>query len=621
MASAPVLNAEFSLISSLAEQLAEIRAEMLQLEKAYDPVLKELPETNRISGRNLLHYLALRRRDVRDLQTDLAALGLSSLGRTESNVLGGLDAVLSLLYRLNRQPSTADWEPTAGGFSPGHETLSRHTRDLLGLQPADRAVRIMVTMPTEAAHDYRLVRDLLSGGMDCMRINCAHDGPAAWENMIRHLKRARNETGRRCRILMDIAGPKLRTGSLRPGPAVIKLRPHRDKTGNVLAPARVAVISAHHPRPVNTVVDAVLSVRDPLPPTLAAGDKIKFEDARGRKRNMIVSAVEDQMLIAELEKTTYIVPGIILHVCSGPGSSRLHVGPVPPTEQPIVLRPGDVLTLTSDSIPGMPATHDNHGRLLTPASIGVTIPEIFRDVRPGANIWFDDGEIGGVVRCVEPEQIKVEITQARATGSKLRSDKGINLPDTDLHIPCLTEKDLQDLAFVVQHADIVGLSFVRNENDVSELHKELTKLNGKNLAVILKIETRAAFERLPKLLLAAMKRERFGVMIARGDLAVECGYERTAEIQEEILWICEAAHAPVIWATQVLESLAKTGIPSRAEVTDAAMAERAECVMLNKGPFIRNALTTLDNILRRMEAHQSKKRSMLRSLRLAQEAP
>ena len=108
------------------------------------------------------------------------------------------------------------------------------------------------------------------------------------------------------------------------------------------------------------------------------------------------------------------------------------------------------------------------------------------------------------------------------------------------------------------------------------------------------------------------------MMIARGDLAVECGFDRMAEVQEEILWICEAAHTPVLWATQVLESLAKTGLPSRAEVTDAAMSERAECVMLNKGPYIREAVKTLDNILRRMQAHQTKKRAMLRPLQVAQ---
>jgi pyruvate kinase len=106
-----------------------------------------------------------------------------------------------------------------------------------------------------------------------------------------------------------------------------------------------------------------------------------------------------------------------------------------------------------------------------------------------------------------------------------------------------------------------------------------------------------------------------GLMIARGDLAVEAGFERLAEVQEEILWIAEAAHLPVIWATQVLETLARTGIPSRSEITDAAMGQRAECVMLNKGPHIAEAVDVLDGILRRMTDHQQKKRSLLRQLR------
>ncbi|MFO7813466.1 MAG: pyruvate kinase, partial [Pelovirga sp.] len=97
----------------------------------------------------------------------------------------------------------------------------------------------------------------------------------------------------------------------------------------------------------------------------------------------------------------------------------------------------------------------------------------------------------------------------------------------------------------------------------------------------------------------------------------ECGYERLAEVQEEILWVCEAAHVPVIWATQVLERLAQKGLPSRAEISDVVMAHRAECVMLNKGPHISEAVEVLDNILNRMQSHQRKKRAMLRELKLA----
>jgi pyruvate kinase len=129
------------------------------------------------------------------------------------------------------------------------------------------------------------------------------------------------------------------------------------------------------------------------------------------------------------------------------------------------------------------------------------------------------------------------------------------------------------------------MSFVRGCTDVQGLLDDVGGLGRDNLGIVLKIETRQAFEHLPQLLLTAMRWPHVGVMIARGDLAVECGAERMAELQEEILWLCEAAHLPVIWATQVLEQLAKDGLPSRAEISDAAMGERAECVMLNKAPI------------------------------------
>jgi pyruvate kinase len=156
---------------------------------------------------------------------------------------------------------------------------------------------------------------------------------------------------------------------------------------------------------------------------------------------------------------------------------------------------------------------------------------------------------------------------------------------------------------------------------VRQLLEQLEKLDGRHLGLILKIETRKGFDNLPKLLLAAMRTRSIGIMIARGDLAVECGYQRLAEVQEEILWICEAAHVPVIWATQVLESLSKKGMPSRSEITDAAMGERAECVMLNKGPYAVDAVRALADILKRMQAHQEKKSSKLRPLRLAASFP
>ncbi|MDP3083116.1 MAG: pyruvate kinase, partial [Rubrivivax sp.] len=236
-------------------------------------------------------------------------------------------------------------------------------------------------------------------------------------------------------------------------------------------------------------------------------------------------------------------------------------------------------------------------------------------VRKGERVWFDDGRIGGVVRRKAGSGLEIEITQARDGGEKLLADKGINLPDSRLELPALTAQDLEDLEVVAQCADMVGLSFAQSAADVSLLRQRLVDLGAAHLGMVLKIETRRGFDHLAEILMAAMASRATGVMIARGDLAVECGYERLAEVQEEILWACEAAHVPVVWATQVLETLAKTGLPTRGEITDAAMSGRAECVMLNKGPHILDAIRTLDDILQRMQTHQSKKRPLLRALK------
>ena len=137
--------------------------------------------------------------------------------------------------------------------------------------------------------------------------------------------------------------------------------------------------------------------------------------------------------------------------------------------------------------------------------------------------------------------------------------------------------------------------------------------------MILKIETQKGFKNLQRILLRAMQMYPVGVMIARGDLAIETGWKNFASIQEEILRICEAAHIPDVWATQVLETLAKKGVPTRAEITDSAMAQRAECVMLNKGPYINKAVKMLDKILRRMQLFQKKKETVLPKLEGAEE--
>jgi pyruvate kinase len=209
------------------------------------------------------------------------------------------------------------------------------------------------------------------------------------------------------------------------------------------------------------------------------------------------------------------------------------------------------------------------------------------------------------------------IVAAADKGVRLKSEKGLNFPDTLLDVPALTAKDRADLAFIAAHADGVGYSFVQSAADVALLQEALAAQRPdawRTLALILKIETPRGVAALPDIIAQAAGRQPTAVMIARGDLAVEIGFARLAEMQEEIMWIGEAARVPVIWATQVLEHLIRKGTPSRGEMTDAAMAARAECVMLNKGPFLFEALAELDGLLERMTGNQRKKTPQLRRL-------
>ena len=611
---------EIAQLQELKDQLGIIRTEMLELEASALAGQFDLHESQTESARNLLHYLSLRRHDLRSIQDRLASHGLSSLGRAESHVKASVDALDDVLSRLiDNHHEQHNLDGTLS-YQKGLDLLNTHTEKLLGPKPASRSVRIMVTMPTEAAENYDFVHKLILSGMDCMRINCAYDDASVWSKMIAHARRASNETGRSCRVLMDLAGPKLRTGEIKHGPEVVKWHPHRNVYGSLRSPAKIWLTRAGAASAPPEPADACLPVTGRGLELLKRGDVLKFFDARGASRSLKVIEPVKGHWRAESNQTTYMQSGTALYLSRVGMPLKMlpeRIGHLPPVEQYISLKKDDRLILTRAATPGQAGVYDHNGRLIRRPHISLSIPQIFEDVCKGESIWFDDGAIGGVIEKAGKEQLHVRITYARTEGSKLRADKGVNLPDSALRLPSLTEKDLDDLQFIATHADVVGYSFVKSATDVMELQKRLALLGGKNIGIVLKIETRHAFEQLANLILAAMRSPAAGIMIARGDLAIECGWERMAEAQEEILWICEAAHMPVIWATQVLENLAKNGLPSRAEITDAAMGERAECVMLNKGPYILETVRVLADILQRMEKHQSKKRSMLRQLRLA----
>lgn len=442
------------------------------------------------AAENLACYLALRSEDLSDLQIDLSEAGLSSLGRCEANVLSNLDAVAAVLARIEgEEPKSL---PPAGWKRARDVPLQEQVGAIFGRDPSGPRSRIMVTLGTGAADDQNLVEAMIAAGADCFRINCAHDGPDVWKPMISSTRRAAAKLGRDCRVLMDLAGPKVRIASV-----------------------------------------------------------------------------------------------------AGRDSKRVHLG--------------DSLSLVTSTRNAA----DNRGLVAV-----CSHAEPLNLLKAGNKVLIDDGKIICVVEKNKSEHARLIVEAVRPKGVKLRPGKGLNFPDLDLQIPPLTAKDLVDLDFIAEQADVVGLSFVQRPADVRLLQMELAKRLGKKPLppLILKVETRLGVANLPDLIVAAAGRQPTAVMIARGDLAVEVGLQQMSEVQEQMLWLCEAAHVPVVWATQVLDGLLKTGIPSRAEATDAAMAQRAECVMLNKGEHVVEAIRFLDDVLHRMDKHVVKKSALFGQL-------
>lgn len=610
-------------VGRLLDTLVQLRARITKHAAArLSRFARDFPEGPPPSAVNLAHYLALRTVDLRPLQSGLARLGLSSLGRSESHVMTALDQVIRVLEVLTARPDH-DADRPEPDFEAGPKCLTEHARMLFGPPPAGRDVRIMVTLPTEAAREPGLVQRLVATGMDCARINCAHDDPEAWRRMIRHVREAAEACGRPCRIQMDLAGHKLRTGPLALAAPVLHLRPVRDALGRILAPATLTLVADTSDPGEDTTLPR-LSLPAALLARLQPGDRLRFRDSRGKRRTLQIVQSMPNGLLAHCAAGSYLTPDTCLSAERMAEDGLWHAlardirpGGFLPRPVEIRLHRGDRLILTREPTPGEPAQLDAQGRVIAPAHVSCTTPQALERLSTGQAVWIDDGKLGGVVESVNAEGVSLSITHCRPQGVRLQADKGLNFPGADLGLPPLTAKDLEDLDFIAAHADLVGYSFVETREDMLALIQALSARGATRLGIVAKIETQRALAHLPDIILSTIGHHPLGIMIARGDLAVEIGGERMAEIQEELLWLCEAAHVPVIWATQVLETLAKKGVVTRPEMTDAAMSGRAECVMLNKGPYIVDAVRTLDGILRRMQEHQRKKTSRLRALRLA----
>ncbi|NOG47175.1 MAG: hypothetical protein HND50_18175 [Calditrichaeota bacterium] len=596
----------------LEYKFEEIIKKSLEFEQLYQDDITNVHPDYKASAINLVHYLAFRSFDIASLQAELRELSLPSLSNIEPHVMKSLLSIKKIIEKLNDK-ETGTTKKGYVTIKKSRKIINKNTKQLLGNKSRKRRTRIMVTLPNTAAEDYGFVHRLLKSGMNCARINCAHDDTEAWKKMIDNVREASESLNKSCKIMMDLGGPKLRTGQMTPGAEVVHLKPERDELGKAITPSKIW-IAPPDVLPPDDSADAILPVDEIFFKKIKRGNTISFVDSRDKKCKITIEKKQGKGKWGSCSDSAYVQSGAELALVKNKGDKeKIRVGELLPLEKFISLKTNDHLILTSEPDAGEDAKYDDAGNIIQKAHVSCTLPEIFNDLCIGEPIFFDDGKIEGIIESINEKDLDIKITYAKDNGSKLKADKGINLPKSDIKTSGLTKKDITDMEFVLEHSDSVNFSFVNDENDVEQLHN-LFEEKQKSVGVILKIETEKGFKNLPRILLRAMKNYPIGVMIARGDLAIETGWKNFASIQEEIMRICEAAHIPDIWATQVLENLAKKGVPTRSEITDSALAQRAECVMLNKGYYITKAIKMLDKILRRMQYFQKKKEIMLPKL-------
>ncbi|MEO6884145.1 MAG: pyruvate kinase [Bacteroidia bacterium] len=297
-----------------------------------------------------------------------------------------------------------------------------------------------------------------------------------------------------------------------------------------------------------------------------------------------------------------VVKKIILNVREINKEQSRHIGILADLQGP-KLRIGDVENNSVEIISGNEITITTKECIGTAEKIYITYPQFPKDVAVGDNVLIDDGKLLLKVLATNREnEVKAKII----FGGKLSSKKGVNLPNTKISLPCLTEKDISDLHFALENdVEWIGLSFVRSANDIVDL-KNLIKKNNKNARVIAKIEKPEAINEIDAIIDLAD-----GIMVARGDLGVEMPMEQVPMIQKMLVHKCIKASKPVIIATQMMESMILNSSPTRAEVNDVANAvmDGADAVMLSAetsvGIYPVNVIEHMHRIVKRVEQEDS----------------
>jgi len=567
---------------------------------------------------NLRHYLALRSKDRTPLQEKLFLMSLSSLGRSYAHVAASIDTLYDQLASSLSKEQISPEETAALkhlSIDKAIETASKNSKALFGGRASAKLSRqntaIMVTLPSHAADNGgELIVALAQSGVNVFRINTAHDTPNEWRAMaevIAIVNASRSES-EKIKIFVDLAGPKIRTGKINEVDLPVEIGSNKREKKVLLVSGDALTRSETLDTRTLEKLPAQLALTPKFYKKLQKGDRLKIVDAYGKKVSLWVEKIEENYCEALIERKVFVDKKTTI----SRKSTASTIENIPTQVEVIRLFRGDRLVISEEESLGHAARLDKEGNVVENALIGCSFKGVLERVSVGESIFIDDGKIGVEVVAKEKNTLVCKVTQAKAGGVVLKEEKGINFPQTAINTPALTRSDRENVLEVLDFADNLSLSFCQSAEDVKALQNLLAEHKRADIGIIAKIETKQALVNIVQIVEALLACEKSGVMIARGDLAIEVGFANLASVQEMLLDLCDAAHLPVIWATQVLESQMKNNLPSRAEVTDAAMAGRAECVMLNKGAFATDTIKVLLYILEEIHLQFKKNSRLLR---------
>ena len=589
-------------LESLKTQLESLLDEISDIEICHAGYISSLDSPRKLSAVNFLHYNVLRMHDLRALQEELAINGLSSLDQCETAVKSSIDSILNLIYRLLEEVPTPNFSDISSR-EEGRMLLLENFRRLFG-DRKDLYPGIMVTMPAEAAHNTGFIRKCLKNGMTCMRVDCSQDTPNEWFKMIANLRSLQSEMKLSCKVLMDLPGPNLKTGRIVND--VIKIKPVRDRYGKIISYGQFLISVKEIDSELPYIIVELESFK-----RLTVGEYYYFNDSRGASRKIKVSKLQNGSYLCECIKTAYINKKVMFSDHSN--NIRFYPYQIISPDPYLFFKEGEKFYLTADRMEERMVSFKEGQRL---PAVSCKCPDIFKSLKEGEKIFFDEGKIEGVIKEAHSDYVVVKVKKTFPNGAKLKSGKGINLPESQLNLPPFGANDIELVKFISKYADIIGYSFAQKAENVKDLHALLKKVGGGHLGLILKIETVRSFAELPGLLLEAQKFPSSGIMLVRGELAVECGFVRLSEIQDEISWLAQSMHMPIIWATHVLDNLVESGLPSRAEISDVYLNNKTDMLMVNKGPFIHEAIKIIRTVNKKINRHMNKKYAQLRKLKV-----